>query len=280
MLLLVAGQTARAGSAVPEWTRLSLGLETGAFMDGDPLLYHGADSWTRSLYMSRGRLGSYHLLLGLNDQHVNQEYWDHRVIRRMAVLEWKAGSRFVLELAGFQTSGSADVDGNGLRLGVSGTFASAGAAWESGLRLGRQRPALDTGGAALPVFEKVDLWTGELRLMQRRVALRRSLALLYSRRADRGSLALLLRLGGGGLTGISWRLSLLAGRQENWFDQQQLVLHDNPRPLKSLLEGGLAWHTGGGWGAELTLGWERSEGHENRWAFLGFSWTWRRWLLG
>lgn len=279
---LAAAPAARAGLE-ERWIQVGGGGEWTRHADEDPYFFHDADGWTRSLHASAGAGSRWLAALSVADQRLDQEWWSYRGIRRGAWLAGALTPRVGLEAFGVGTSGwmrwpePAAVR----REGATGWSLGGGLTWCPrpeedapvlvNARLRLTRPA-DAAGAERRIT------SAELNLVRLGKTGSQRLGLLLSREDGSNRGAVLARATRR-LGRLQLKADALAGHQVEWLDVERLVLHDGARELRGMATGGLAWDVWRGFALESSAGWEKVEGHESRWLYLGGRWTWRTWSV-
>jgi hypothetical protein len=274
LLLLLALLT--EASMVPVWYSVKVSAEEGRYNDNDPNLYKDAELASRSLYLSHGQSGLYSLSLGLNDVEVVQENWEFRAFRRLARAELRLAKELTANAAGFYNSDNDQNTNWGLHLGFDVYHSLRN---KIGINLGRHYSMTRNEVSTVYEIQQGFLNYLELRSTTGLLKLNLDLNLLATQESGWSGLAMLGRLGGGSLTGFSWKLSALSGKVKNWYDENLLVLHDNPQTLGRLVDASLLWRAVNGFEISMAVGWEKLQQHENRWLALVLGYNHVHWKL-
>jgi hypothetical protein len=265
------------------WAQVGGGGEWTRHADEDPYFFRDAKGWTRTLHASAGAGSRWLAALSASDQRLDQEWWSHRGLRRGAWLAGALTPRLGLEAFGLGSSGWMRwVDATGARReSTTGWSLGGGLTWCPrpqdpapvlvNARLRLTRPA-DAAGAERRVG------SAELNLTRLGAGGSQRLGLLVSRADGRNRGAVLARATRR-LGRLQLRADGLAGYQDEWLDVERLVLHDGSRELRGMATGGASWDLWRGLTLEGSAGWEKVEGHESRWLYLGGRWTWRGWVV-
>jgi len=265
------------------WAHVGGGGEWTRHADEDPTFFDDAEGWTRTAHASAGAGSRWLVAVSASDQRLRQEWWSYRGIRRSAWLAAALTPRVGLEVFGLGTSGwmrwpdPAAVR----REGATGWSWGGGLTWcprpeEDAPVLVNARLRL-TGPADAAGAER-RVTSAELNLTRLGAGGSQRLGVLVSREEGRNRGAMLARATKR-LGRLQLRADGLAGHQVEWLDVERLVLHDGARELRGMATGGLAWDVWRGFALESSAGWEKVEGHESRWLYLGARWTWRTWSV-
>jgi hypothetical protein len=276
-----------AGSAAAgleeRWTQVGGGGEWSRHADEDPYFFADAQGWTRSVHAGAGAGSRWLLALSAGDQRLRQEWWTYRGIRRGAWLATAISARTGVEVVGLGTSSWMRwTDLGGVRRdSASGWTLGTGVTWcphpeDPAPTLLNVRLRLSNPADAAQADQRVG--SAELNLVRTAPGSTQRLGLLASR-ADGRTLGAVLARTTHSLGRWQIRLDGLAGHQEHWLDVERLVLHDGARELRGMATGGLAWNLWRGLALEGSAGWEKVEGHESRWLYLGGRWTWSDWAV-
>lgn len=282
LLLLVAAGGARSQMEM-RWVSLGGGVEAARHADDEAFMFKDAAGWTRSLFGSTG-CGRWMVAAGVADQRIWQDAWSYRGIKRVLWGTAHPTPALRLEAMGATVSSrlSWPPPSPVVTDARAGWIAGGGLGWcpdpaaaapvEVGVRLMRIRPALppDSMGRQL---------AGEMNLGRRTTRGTQRLGLLLNRAGGHVGTAGLARATGT-LGTLDLHASLLVGHQRHWLDVERLVIHDAERELRAAAAAGIELPLAGGWRLSATAGWERLQGHESRWLFLGGRWTRQVWTAG
>jgi len=274
--------TARAGLE-ERWAQVGGGGEWTRHADEDPYFFRDARGWTRTLHASAGAGSRWLAALSVGDQRLDQEWWSYRAIRRGAWMAAALTPQVGLEAFAMGTSGWMrwEDPAGALRDGATGWTLGGGLTWCP--RPGDPAPILVNARLRLtrPADEarsEQRVGSAELNLTRLGAGGSQRLGLLVSRSDGRDRGAVLVRATRR-LGRLHLRADALAGHQEEWLDVERLVLHDGARALRGMATGGASWDLWRGLALEASAGWEKVEGHESRWLYVGGRWTWRGWAV-
>jgi hypothetical protein len=277
LLLLIFIFVAYSQAAiVPQWTGFSLATEAGIFLDNDPEMFKDAESITKSFYFLNGKTGYYSMVVAVNDQRVTQELWKHRTIRRMASLDLRVSNNLICKFSGFYNSASKNTGGWGVHSGVDVIHDSV---HSFGSLFGRHYSSLQDMDADLYSTHHVFLNYADLHGVRRMGRYSLGLNLIGTQEENKSGVAVLCRLEGGSVIGLSWRLSALKGKINNWFDTTRMVLHDSPQALRNMLEGGVRWRAANNIEVNFSAGWEKLQEYENSWLAVVIGYNHVQWFM-
>ena len=262
------------------WWSVTAGAEATRYADENPYLFRDAEGWTRSLFGSAGAGARWLGAAGLTDQRIRQESWSFHALKRSLWLSGALSPAWGLEMMGVSSStrmswpdpGSNSVGRHGWVAGGGLTWCPAPAATAPlmvNARAMRLRQAAPSAPEGTPL-------TAELNLARRAEHGNQRLGLLASRVGGETKVAGLARASSS-FGRLDLHASLLVGHQDQWFDVERLVVHDGLQELRSSLGAGLSWRAWKGLSVEGSAGWEKVQGSENRWLFVGVKWSHRVW---
>jgi hypothetical protein len=274
LLLALLALTGSATAFEARWA--TAGLSAMRTRWADTGLYREASAWTRSGWLSGGAGERWWAAAGGSRIELSQPDWSWSAGRWTVAGARLLGPGLRLEGGGFHERADGDYGGWGAQAGLALLEGLPRTARGLRLRLGLARHFVEGS----PEDDRPRLLQGALGGFAATAGGQGSLTLLHSRRDSRSGSGLLLRWERRPARGLGLAIDALAASGlECWYDAERMAVHNSPQPLRAIASAGLSWRAAGGLGLLLSAGWTKLESHEQRWIWVGLSWTRLRWVL-